>query len=444
MSRILIKETIEKVGEEVLVQGWVLTRRDLGKLVFLDLGDRTGSLQVVCELKNMALPEGIKEQWVLQIKGKIAKRPEKLVNKDSITGGIEMQASEIVVLAKSEILPFELKNIKEVSMPVVLDHRPFSLRAPELKAIFKVQEKLIDGFREHLKANDFTEFQASGLVGVATEGGSEVFHVDYYDYDAYLAQSPQFHKQMLVGVYERVLTVTKAYRAEPHATSRHLSEYVSLDAEMGFINSWEDIMVMCEGTLKAMMGKALQEVDACKIYNVEPLDLSRPIPRIKLREAQKLLGVSTDEPDLAPEDERKICEWAKKEYGSDFIFITHFPTKKRPFYTYPDPQDPEYTLGFDLLFKGLEIVTGGQRINDYEQLLANIKKWGNKPEDFEMYLEAFKYGMPPEGGFAIGIERVTKQFLGLDNVANASLFPRDMERIDIRLSTVQERKTKKQ
>jgi nondiscriminating aspartyl-tRNA synthetase len=443
MTRTLIKETISKVSEEVLVQGWVLTRRDLGKLVFLDLGDRSGSLQVVCELKNISLPEGIKEQWVLQIKGKITKRPEKLVNKDSATGEVEMQASEVIVLAKSDVLPFELKNINEVSMPVMLDHRPYSLRAPELKAIFKVQEKLIDGFREHLKNNDFTEFQASGLVGVATEGGSEVFRVDYYDYDAYLAQSPQFHKQMLVGVYERAFTVTKAYRAEPHATSRHLSEYVSLDAEMGFIQSWDDILAMCEGTVKAMIGKAMLEAEACKIYNVEPIDLSQPIPRMKLRDAQKLLGISTDEPDLAPEDERKICEWAKKEHGSDFIFITHFPTKKRPFYTYPDPQDPEYTLGFDLLFKGLEIVTGGQRINDYDQLLANIKKWGNKPENFEMYLEAFKYGMPPEGGFAIGIERVTKQFLGLDNVANASLFPRDMERIDIRLSTVQERKTKK-
>lgn len=443
MPRTLIKETINQVGEEVIVQGWVLTRRDLGKLVFLDLGDRTGSLQVVCELKNITMPEGIKDQWVLQIKGKIAKRPEKLVNKDSITGSVEMQASEVLVLAKADVLPFELKNIKEVSMPVVLDHRPFSLRAPELKAVFKVQEKLIDGFRDFLKSNDFTEFQASGLVGVATEGGSEVFKVDYYDYDAYLAQSPQFHKQMLVGVYERVFTVTKAYRAEPHATSRHLSEYVSLDAEMGFINSWEDIMVMCEGTVKAMIEKASQEAEACKIYNVEPIDLTQLIPRMKLRDAQKLLGVSMEEPDLAPEDERRICEWAKKEHGSDFIFITHFPTKKRPFYTHPDPQDPEYTLGFDLLFKGLEIVTGGQRINDYEELLANIKKWGNKPEDFEMYLEAFKYGMPSEGGFAIGIERVTKQFLGLDNVANASLFPRDMERIDIRLSTVQERKTKK-
>ncbi|HNZ84094.1 MAG TPA: aspartate--tRNA(Asn) ligase, partial [Candidatus Pacearchaeota archaeon] len=257
-----------------------------------------------------------------------------------------------------------------------------------------------------------------------------------------LAQSPQVYKQILVGVYERVFTVAKAYRAEPSVTSRHLSEYISLDAEMGFIDSWEDIMDVCEKTVKGMLENVKD--NHLKIFGAQKPDLSIKIPRIKLREAQEIINIDKGEPDLSPEGERKICQWAKEKYNSDFIFITHFPTKKRPFYTYPDPQDAEYTQSFDLLFKGLEIVTGGRRINNYQQLVENINKWGNSERNFEFYLQAFKYGMPPEGGFAIGTERITKQLLGIENVAQTSLFPRDMERIDQRLNLIQERKNKKQ
>lgn len=423
MSRTLIKDTPQNIDKEVMIKGRVLGRRDHGKIVFLNVTDRTGEIQIVVELDKVSLPDSVRSQTIIEITGTISKRPDKLVNPDMITGGIEMQSTEVKVLADSEITPFDISETENTSLPILFDNRPFTLRDEKIKNIFKVQEDLINGFRKTLKAEDFTEFQSPAIVGNAPEGGSEVFKLDYYGKDAYLAQSPQVYKQMLVGVYERVFTIAKAYRAEPSATTRHLSEYISLDVEWGYINSWKEIMETCEKTVKGMIDNTDVEFDT-----------SVEIPRIKLREAQEILGSDKSEPDLNPEEERKICEWAKEKYGSEFIFITHFPTKKRPFYTYPDPEDPEYTLSFDLLFRGLEIVTGGQRIHDYKQLVENIKKWGNKEEDFDFYLQAFKYGMPPEGGFAIGTERVTKQLLGLKNVAEASLFPRNMERIDKRLS----------
>ncbi len=438
MDRITNVETINKVGEDVKVCGWINSRRDHGKICFLDLRDRSGLLQVFCP--GELIDKDAREEAVVQIIGTVQKRPEKLANKEIPTGEVELQAKEVKVLAKAEILPFELRNMN-VSLPTLFDWRPISLRNEQVSTIFKTQEALIDGFRKTLKGLDFTEFQAPAIVGTAPEGGSEVFHIDYYDYDAYLAQSPQVYKQIMVGVYERVFTIAKAYRAEPSMTSRHLSEYISLDAEMGFIDSWEDIMNVCEKTVKGMIANIDKNI--FKIFGAEIPDLSVEIPRIKLSEAQEIIQTDIGEPDLSPEGERKICQWAKEKYNSDFIFITHFPTKKRPFYTYPDPDNPETTQSFDLLFKGLEIVTGGRRINDYNQLLENINKWGNSEKLFEFYLQTFKYGMPPEGGFAIGTERITKQILNIENVAQASIFPRDMERIDQRLNLIQERKNKK-
>lgn len=435
MTRTLIKDTAKLISQTVLVKGWVLTRRDHGKIVFINLVDRTGELQVVVELNKVSLPENIRHQSVLSISGKISARPEKLINPEMITGAIEMQAESVEVLAEAEVLPFELGDIEKVSAPIVFDLRPYSLRASKIKSIFKVQEGLIEGFRKSLKGQDFTEFQSTALVGQAPEGGSEVFKVDYYDRQAFLAQSPQLYKQMLVGVFERVFTVAKAYRAEKSVTSRHLSEYISLDAEFGFIDTWQDIMAVCEKTVKEMIEYTQANCASdLAIHNFQAIDTKVAIPVIKLREAQEILGVDFSEPDLNPEQERNICKWAKEKFNSDFVFITHFPTSKRPFYTFADPDNPEYTLSFDLLFRGLEIVTGGQRINKYQDLISNIKKWGNDPKNFEFYLQAFKFGMPPEGGFAIGTERITKQLLGIQNVNEASLFPRDMERIDQRFS----------
>ena len=437
MQRILNAETTKYLGKSVKVCGWVNTRRDHGGIVFLDLRDRSGILQII---STPDLAKEIKEEYVLEIEGEIQKRPIKMVNPELETGQIELKAQSIKVLAGACSLPFDLKDLK-VSLPVLLDYRPLTLRNKKIKAIFKIEEEIISSFRKTLKDLGFTEFESPMIVPTTAEGGAEVFHIDYYNHDAYLAQSPQLYKQILVPVFERVFTVTHVFRAEPSVTTRHLSEFISLDAEMGFIDSWQELMDTCEMVIRAIFS------DIGKIEATLP-KLTEKIPHLKMREAQQIIFERTGrdnrkEIDLTPEDEREICQFAKEKYGSELIFITHYPTKKRPFYTYPDPEDPKYTLSFDLLYRGLEVVTGGQRIHDYETLVNNIKKWGLKPKEFKFYLQAFKYGMPPEGGFAIGTERLVKQVLGLENVREASLFPRDMIRIDQRLAVFKKSKKSK-
>lgn len=448
MKRVTNAEVLNKIGEKVRISGWLNSRRDHGGIVFFDLRDRSGLMQVVCPT---ALAEGIKEEFVLEIEGEAKKRPANMVNPELLTGEVEIKAEKVRILAKSDALPFDIKDLN-VSLPTLLDHRPLTLRNEKVRDIFKIEEEVVHSFRKSLKEDGFSEFQSPFIVPVATEGGAELFPVEYYGRKAFLAQSPQLYKQMMVGIFERVFTVSKSFRAEPSITTRHLSEYVSLDVEMGFIDSWQDLMDACEKILKSIFSAVEKNCSRdLKSFGWEPMKIEK-IPRIKMREAQAIIfeRVKRDnrkEPDLEPEDEKEICAWAKEKYGSELVFITHYPTKKRPFYTYPDPDDSDYTLSFDLLFKGLEIVTGGQRINDHEMLLENIKKWKNRPEDFSFYLQAFKYGMPQEGGFSFGLERVVKQMLGLNNIREASLFPRDMERIDQRLSILEpkekEIKTKK-
>jgi len=439
MQRTLAIDTLEKIDKKVVLKGWVETIRDHGKITFIDLRDRSGVIQCV----GQALPK-VTPESVIEIKGKVVNRPEKLINSDLSTGTVELQIEEMQVFSLAQELPFDIsKPNLDVSLPVLLDSRPLTLRHPKIKAIFKVQEKIIQTFRQSLRKKDFCEFEAPTIVPVATEGGAEVFPLDYYDYRAYLAQSPQLYKQIMVSILERGYTVGRAYRAEPSVTSRHLSEYITLDCEFGFVDSWTEIMDMAEYVVKEIFTSVS---DSCaselELYGATIPNVKSEIPRIKMREAQQIIFEKTKrdnraEPDLSPEDEREICKWAKEEYDSELIFITHYPTKKRPFYTYPDPDNPEYTYSFDLLGRGLEWVTGGQRIHEYNQLVDNIKKWKLDPEQFETYLQAFKYGMPPEGGFALGAERITMQILGLSNIREASLFPRDMERVDIRLSTLQ-------
>ena len=440
MERILNLETKKFSGKKVKVCGWVNSIRHHGGIVFLDLRDRSGILQVVSEPK---LAEGIKEEYALEIEGEIKKRPIKMINPELETGEIELKAKKIKILAKAQPLPFDLKELK-LSLPKLLDYRPLTLRNEKIKAIFKIQEKLISSFRKVIKDLGFSEFQAPTIVPVATEGGAEVFHIDYFDKDAYLAQSPQLYKQILVGAFERVFCVTHAYRAEPSCTTRHLTEYTGLDAEMGFIDSWEDLMDTCEIVIRNIFSDIEKNCQKeLKMFGETLPKLGQKIPRLKMRETQEIIFQRTGrdnrkKPDLEPDDEKEICQFAKEKYNSELIFITHYPTKKRPFYTFPDPKDPEYTLSFDLLCRGLEIVTGGQRIHEYEKLVKNIKKlFSHKIKDFEFYLQAFKYGMPPEGGFCLGAERIVKQILELENIRQASLFPRDMERIDQRLSLLQ-------
>jgi nondiscriminating aspartyl-tRNA synthetase len=435
MSRILNIETIKHIGKKIKVAGWVNSIRSHGKIVFFDLRDRSGILQVVCDSK---LAQGINEEDVLEVEGELKERPKEMINPILETGNVELKAEKINILAKSQKLPFDLKNLK-LSLPKLLDFRPLTLRNERQKAIFKVQREIIDSFRKTMKELGFFEFEAPVLVASATEGGAEVFHVDYFDKDAYLAQSPQLYKQILVSVFERVFTVCKAFRAEPSITTRHLSEYISLDCEMGFIESYEDLMEVCETIIKNIFSDLKKSCEKeLKMLGAEVPQIKGKFPRLKLREAQEIIFKITGKDkrknsDLEPEDEKEICNFCKEKFQSELVFITHFPTSKRPFYTFEDPENPEYTLSFDLLFRGLEIVSGGQRINNYKNLVKKMKKFGLNPKNFNYYLQAFKYGMPPEGGFAIGAERITKQILNLQNVRESSMFVRDLQRVDIRL-----------
>lgn len=444
MQRTLNIETLNQIGKEVLLKGWVSTRRDHGKLIFLDLRDRSGIVQAVVNPRisprAWEVAEKLRPEWVVEVVGQVNKRPRSSVNPELPTGTVEIEVKKLNILAPAAELPFDLGTpTLNLNLETLLDHRPLTLRHPKIQAIFKVQEVIVQSFRKTLKELGFTEIQVPTIVASATEGGAEVFQINYFNHDAYLAQSPQLYKQIAVSAFERVFTVAHAYRAEPSVTTRHLTEYVGLDAELGFIESFEDIMRVVEQVVRDIfraVETSCQEI--LKIYQVSLPKLAQAIPKVKLRQAQEIIFERTGqdhrkESDLDPEDEREICHFAKEKYSSDLIFITHYPTKKRPFYTHPDPEDPEYTFSFDLLGRGVEWVTGGQRINDYEKLLTNLGKWGLKPSQFEIYLQAFRYGMPPEGGFCLGLERVTKDILGLANIREASLFPRDMERVDIRL-----------
>ena len=439
MDRILNTDCNNHIGEKVNVCGWVYTRRDHGKIVFLDILDRSGVIQVVA---TGEIAGDLRSQDVVCIEASVAPRPEKLVNPNLKTGTIELQAQSIEILSKAQELPFDMggKDLN-LQLPTLLDYRGLTLRHPQVKAVFKVQEAIIDAFREGLRNHDFTEFQAPVIIPQTAEGGSEVFEVKYFDTKAFLAQSPQFYKQIMVGVFERVFTVNKTLRAEPSVTTRHLAEATTLDAEMGFISSWKELMNEVEYILKYIFEKVKKDCrDALELYEASVPKVSSSIPRIKMREAQEIIlkrtGVDNrKEPDLSPEDEREIGKWALEEHGSEVVFVTHYPTSKRPFYTMPDPEDPEYTLSFDVIGRGVEWLTGGQRITDVEILTKNAKDRGIDLHKSELYMQAFRYGMPPEGGWSFGSERITQGILGLSNIRQASLFPRDMERVDTRFSS---------
>jgi len=422
----------------VRLLGWVVTRRDHGKLVFIDLSDRSGIVQIVGGEELSSL----KTQYVIEVIGKVQKRPEKMINKDIASGEVEITVEKLKVLSEAQEMPFDMGAQElNLELPTLLDYRTLTLRHPRQKAIFKVQAAVMQGFRNAAEELGCTEIFVPTIAASATEGGAEVFKIDYYGRHAYLTQSPQLYKQMLVPVFERVFTISHAYRAEPSVTTRHLSESTQLDCELAFLN-FEELL----DSLEFVGRKTLKYVeenckDILKDFGIAPLKIIKGIPRLTMREAQKIIkertGVDhTKEKDLMPEDEREICKWALEEKDSDLITITHYPTKKRAFYSMPDPKDPEYCLSYDLLFRGMEILSGSQRVDNYDQLVDVIKDRGMDPKNFEMYLQAFKYGMPPEGGFSFGLERLTMQVLELKNIREASLFPRDMERVDVRLSTI--------
>ncbi len=434
--RTLIADTVTHIGKSATVEGWVHLRRDHGKLIFLSLRDRSGMLQIVV---NANVSQGayeatkdIRPEFVVKIEGLVKKRPENAIDKNSPAGSVELEAKEIEILSKADTLPLDMggKDLN-LELPTLLDNRSLTLRYPKISEIFKVQSKVLEGFRKAAEDLGCTEIVVPTIVASSTEGGAELFSVNYYDHKVLLSQSPQLYKQMMVPVFERVFTIAHAYRAEPSVTTRHLCETTQMDCELGFVE-FEELLDALENVAFQMF----KHVE--KSCNIPEKVLFGKIPRLTLREAQEIIFKEfgrdcRKEKDMAPQDEIDICKWAKEKHKSDFVTITHFPTSAKPFYTMPDPKNPEYSLSYDLLFKGLEILSGSQRRNDYGDLVRSIKDRGMDPKSFEMYLMAFKYGMPPEGGFSFGLERVTMKLFNLNNVREASLFPRDMERVDERL-----------
>ncbi len=445
LERTLILDCNNKIDEQVKICGWIYLKRDHGKIAFIDLTDRSGLIQVFVDTKNLKITGGefneLHPQDVICITGTVNKRPEKLVNPNIPTGSIEISAEEIEVLSKAAELPFDMGGKElEVSLPTLLDFRTLTLRYPKVKDIFRIQSKIVEGFRLAAEKLDCMEVFVPTISASSTEGGAEVFKVKYFEHEAFMTQSPQLYKQMMVGVFERVYLMSHAYRAEPSVNTRHLTESTQMDCELGFVE-FEDLLDAIESVGRETLKHAVDAYpEILKEYGVEKPKLIKQVPRLTMREAQKIIMDRTGrdvskEPDLNPEDEKEIGKWALEEHGSDLLTVTHYHTKKRAFYSQPDPAGPEYSLSYDLLFRGVEILSGSKRIDNYDQLVNVIKERGMDPKNFEMYLQAFKFGMPPHGGFSFGMERLTWLLLGLGNIREASLFPRDMERVDFRLNS---------
>jgi nondiscriminating aspartyl-tRNA synthetase len=429
MNRTLVSDVKNHIGEEIKLQGWIFQIRPVGKIKFVILRDRTGIVQTIVLNKDIDI-FNIERESVVAIYGK-PKLEKQAPN------GVEVEVSKIEVIEKAQSpLPFEVNRATEltnVKIDSILDHRPFSLRNPELASIFRVQAEIVRSFADFMRSEGFLQMHTSKIISAGTEGGTNLFPIQYFEQTAYLAQSPQFYKQMMVGAgYERVFEVGFVYRAEDHATSRHINEYLSLDFEMGFIESEQDVISEEIRLLKYMFEQIRKNcAEELKIHNVDLPEI-KTIPQLRLAEAIKIIKEKFDKKieidnDLDPEGERLICEYSKKEFDSDFVYITHYPASGRPFYTMP--AEDGLTRGFDLLYKGLEVTTGSQRINNFQMLVDSMNKFGLKPENFEFYLEIFRYGMPPHGGLAIGTERMTQQILNLKNIREASLFPRDRFRL---------------
>ena len=412
----------------VQVHGMVHAKREMGGgLTFLKLRMRDGLLQCTCAGLDLS---DVPEEAAVTVAGTLRDEPR-------APGGTELAAERVEVLSRPAApMPVPVPKAKlNVSLDTELGLRPVVLRHLRERSVFKLQECLGRAFREHLQSRGFTEIHTPKIVHAGAEGGSNIFRLDYFGRKAFLAQSPQFYKQTMVGAFERVFEVAPVFRAEKHSTARHLNEYTSMDMEMGFIRSFRDVMEVETGYLQYAMDLLRREYgeDAARL-GVEIPDASR-IPCVRFDEAKRLAaekyGYKIRDPyDLEPEEEHAIGRYAREEWGSDFVFVTHYPSKKRPFYAMDDPEDPRYTLSFDLLFRGLEPPTGGQRIHDYDRQVEKMLARGMDPAEFESYLMIHKHGMPPHGGLGIGLERLTMQLCGLDNVRYASLFPRDLSRLE--------------
>lgn len=426
MPRVLSSEVVDRVGESVTVKGWLHSIRSLGGVVFVSLRDRSGLVQAVTE--NPADADslrGLGSESVVSVSGRVAREPRAPMGIEIKIDGIE------VVSPVREALPMQInKAVISAGLETQLDWRAISLRSPRARAVFRVQHEVAGSFAEFLTAQGFTRIHTPKLVAAAAEGGADLFEVDYFGRPLYLAQSPQLYKQIMVGVYERVFEVAPAYRAEKHDTARHTNEFTSLDLEMGFIDSHEDIMAMENAWLCELAGRLRERCgEKFPLLEAQVPEVPQRIPRVRLSEAQQAVGRCIGEPDIDPAAERAVSAWALERFGSEWVFVTHYGAEKRPFYTMGDPEAPGLTRSFDLLFRGWEITTGGQRLHRVEDYEAKLCGLGIDPAAYDFYLTAFRYGMPPHGGLGAGLERLTARLLGLANLREATLFPRDRKRV---------------
>jgi nondiscriminating aspartyl-tRNA synthetase len=433
ISRVLAADLRAHVGEQVTIAGWLHRRRELKSVTFLIVRDRSGLAQAVLSsspVRPDSSTAGLPEETVVAVTGTA-------VANEQAPGGVELVDPVVTPLSgPATPPPFDLyRPAVTAGLPTILDHAPTTLRHPVLRAGFEIAAASVAGFRTALDGLDFTEVHTPKIVESATESGANVFGLDYFGRPAYLAQSPQFYKQALVGVFERVFEVGPVFRAEPHDTARHLAEYTSLDAEFGFIADHHDVMAVLRDAIAGMAaGVAGRASGALELLELKPPVVPEKIPEIHFAEAQELIAARAGwdprgEPDLAPEDERWLGDWALREHGSEFLFVTGYPMAKRPFYTHPDPARPAYSNSFDLIFRGLELVTGGQRLHRHADYLAALAERGQDPASYAGYLQVFEHGMPPHGGFAIGLERWTARVTGAANVRQVTLFPRDLHRL---------------
>lgn len=419
------------IGEIVRLHGSIYKIRKMSSFAFVLLRTKRQMVQCVYEpaYARFALEE-LKEEACVRFTAEV-------IREERSRSGYDLHLLDVEILSEPEEVPPVVINQKRVNTSIenLLDYRPITLRNEKERAIFQIQAKICQAFREFLDGQHFTEIHTPKLVAAGAEGGANIFSLSYFGEQAYLAQSPQFYKQAMVPVYERVFEIGPVFRAEKHNTQRHLNEYTSMDFEMGFIDGFEDVMQMETKVLQNIMAvlKADYAPQLAALHVALP-DVTR-IPAVRFDEAKRMVsekyGRAIRDPfDLEPEEEQLISRLFAEEYGSEFVFVTHYPSKKRPFYAADDPEDPRYTLSFDLLFRGLEVTTGGQRIHDYNTQVAKMLKKGMNPEDFAGYLMIHKYGTCPHGGLGLGLERLTARLLGENNVRETCLFPRDQQRIE--------------
>ncbi|MGA4729987.1 aspartate--tRNA(Asn) ligase [Micromonospora taraxaci] len=426
MQRTLSHHLPARIGETVRIAGWVHRRRLLKSVAFLIVRDAAGLAQVV--VTDPAVRAGLEkltEETVVEVTATVTAN-------DTAPAGVELTDPAVRPLGPPAVSPpFDLyRPALTASLPTQLDNAPTALRHPTRSSALRISAAAVAGFRAALDAQRFVEIHTPKVVSSSTESGANVFALDWFGGPAYLAQSPQFYKQLMVGVFERVYEVGPVFRAEPHDTVRHLAQYTSLDAELGFVADHRDVMRVLRDTVAGMLDTVGERAGgALTTLGVDVPVVPAEIPAVHFTEALAIAGAPADEPDLAPAHERALGEWARREHGSDFLFVTGYPMAKRPFYTHPDPARPAYSNGFDLLFRGLELVTGGQRLHRHADYLAALAARGEPTEPYAGYLDAFRHGMPPHGGFAIGLERFVARLVGAANIREVTAFPRDLHRL---------------